>query len=72
MQRLAVDQQRMTQGVTGFFVFEARSGAGDMGFGGLQEGQGAGFAFGLRVDALSDLAASLRASLRAWASPMAG
>ena len=55
VQRLAADQQGVTQGVAGFFVFEAGSGAGDVGLGGLQEGQGAGCAAFGGVDALGDL-----------------
>ena len=55
VQRLAVNQQRVAQAVTGFFVFEARGGAGDMGLSGLQEGQGAGRAAFGRMDAPGDL-----------------
>ena len=72
VQRLAVNQQRVAQAVAGFFVFEAGGGAGDMGLGGLQEGQGAGLAVSAGWTPLATIAAALRASWRAWASPTAG
>ena len=55
MQRLAANHEGVAQTVAGLFVFEARGCAGDMGLGGLQEGQGAGGAAFGGVDAPGDL-----------------